>query len=243
MLAAVCVCDQASAGAWPLEPGETLAILKYERAEADDAWDVDGRRYDWVDRTDETVSLHLEHGLTRRITLQGKAAWSRGEEAGLAYEGRGPAELGLRYALFRDDRTAISLYAGGIAPGEGRNAGYAPPGAGEAAAEVRLLAGRSFNVGGGALFVEGQAAKIARAGLPDEARLDLTLGYAPTARWLVLGQTYAGWTDADPSWVKVEVSAVRHLGDWSLQAGWRGSVAGKAGPVENGPVLALWRRF
>ncbi|MDO9474273.1 MAG: hypothetical protein Q7J28_14555 [Caulobacter sp.] len=242
-LAAVCVCGHARAGAWPLEPGETLAILKYERAEADDAWDLDGRRYDWVERSDETASLHLEHGLTRRITLQGKLAWSRGEEAGVAYEGRGPTELGLRYALFRDERMAISLYVGGIAPGDGRNAGYAPPGAGEAAGEARLLAGRSFAAAEGVLFVEAQAARIGRAGLPDETRLDLTVGYARGARWLLLGQTYAGWTDAEPSWVKVEVSAVRHFGDWSLQAGWRGSVAGKAGPVEDGPVLALWRRF
>jgi hypothetical protein len=242
-LAAVCVCDQARAGAWPVEPGETLAILKYERAGAEEAWDLDGRRYDWIERSDETASLHLEHGLTRRLTLQGKLAWSRGEEAGLAYEGRGPAELGLRYALFRNERMAISLYVGGIAPGDGRNVGYAAPGAGEAAGEVRLLAGRSFAAGDGSVFVEGQAARIGRAELPDETRLDLTVGYAPSDRWLLLGQTYAGWTDAEPSWIKVEVSAVRHFGDWSLQAGWRGSVAGKAGPVEEGPVLALWRRF
>jgi len=242
-LAAVCVCGQARAGAWPVEPGDTLAILKYERARADEAWDLDGRRYDWVERTDETASLHLEHGLTRRITLQGKIAWSRGEEAGLAYEGRGPAELGLRYALFRDERMAISVYVGAIAPGDGRNVGYAPPGAGEASGEIRLLAGRSFQVGEGSLFLEGQGAWIERKALPDEARLDLTVGYAPSDRWLLLGQTYAGWTDAEPSWVKVEVSAVGRFGDWSLQAGWRSSVAGKAGPVEDGPVLALWRRF
>lgn len=108
---------------------------------------------------------------------------------------------------------------------------------------MRLLAGRSWPVGEGAILFEGQIAKIARAGLPDETRFDLTLGYAPTDRWLLLGQTYAGWTDAEPSWVKVEISAVRQFGDWSLQAGWRGSAAGKAGPVEDGPVLALWRRF
>jgi hypothetical protein len=242
-LAAVCVCGQARAGAWPLEPGETLAILKYERAEADDAWDLDGRRYDWIERTDDTASLYLEHGLTRRITMQGKIAWSRGEEAGVAYEGRGPVEAGLRYALFRDQSAAISFYAGVIAPGDGRNVGYAPPGAGDTAGELRLLAGRSFAVGEGSLFVETQAARIDRAGLPDETRLDVTIGYAPTSRWLLLGQTYAGWTDAEPSWVKVEVSAVRRIGDWSLQAGWRGSVAGRAGPVEDGPVLALWRRY
>lgn len=220
-----------------------MAILKYERADAEDAWDLDGRRYDWIERTDETASLYVEHGLTRRITLQGKLAWSAGEEAGVAYGGRGPSELGLRYAVYRDEAAAISLYLGAILPGEGRNVGYAPPGAGETASELRILAGRSFELVGRPLFVEGQGAWIERSGLPDERRLDLTVGYAPSPRWLLLGQTYAGWTDAEPSWVKIEVSAVRRLGDWSLQAGWRGSGSGKAGPVEDGPVLALWRRF
>ena len=137
----------------------------------------------------------------------------------------------------------MSLYLGIIAPGEGRNVGYAPPGAGGLAQEARLLAGRSFSIAGRDGFVEGQGAWIDRSDLPDERRLDITVGYAPSARWLLLGQAYAGWTAAEPAWTKVEASAVRRSGDWSLQAGWRVSVAGKAGPVESGPVLGLWRRF
>jgi len=242
-LAAACVCGEAGAGAWPLEPGETLAILKYETARSDEAWDLDGRRYSVDERTDETVSLYLERGVTRRITLQGKAGWSRGEEAGLPYEGRAPIELGLRYALRRSDDWAVSLYLGGVLAGEGRNAGYALPGAGKADVEVRLLAGRSFPLGEGRMFVEGQAARLARTGLPDETRLDLTAGYQASPRWLILAQSYGGVTDAEPAWLKLETSAVGRFGDWSLQAGWRASAAGRAGPVEDGPVVAVWRRF
>ncbi len=243
-LAAVSVCGEAHAGAWPLEPGETLAIAKYERADADQAWDLDGRRYDWIERTDETASLYVEHGLTRRITVQGKLAWSRGEEAGAAFDGRGPLELGLRYALLRDERWAVSLYLGGVLAGEGRNAGYAPPGAGGTDIEARVLAGRSFGIGEDRLFLEAQAARLARSGeLPDETRFDLTAGYEASPRWLFLAQTYAGVTDAEPAWLKLETSAVGRFGDWSLQAGWRASIAGKAGPVEDGPVVAVWRRF
>jgi hypothetical protein len=137
----------------------------------------------------------------------------------------------------------VAAYLGAVAAGEGRNVGYAPPGEGGTDAEVRLLAGRSIEVLDRAGFVEAQVARLVRSELPDETRLDLTAGIDASPDWLLLGQVYAGWTDAEPSWVKVEASIVRRLGDWSLQAGWRVSAAGKAGPAEEGPVLGLWRRF
>lgn len=127
--------------------------------------------------------------------------------------------------------------------GDGRNVGYAPPGAGGTDYEFRLLAGRSFSVDGKPVFVEGQAAWLARDGLPAESRLDLTLGYEASPRWLLLVQSYGGLTDAEPAWLKMEASVVGRFGDWSLQAGWRSAVAGRAGPIEDGPVVALWRRF
>lgn len=177
------------------------------------------------------------------MTLQGKLAWSRGEEAGVGYEGRGPAELGLRIAVIDTGRTVVSVYGGAVIAGDGRNVGYAPPGEGGVDYELRLLAGRSFTVRGRQAFAEAQVARLQRADLFDETRLDLTVGYAPSPRWLLLAQTYGGVTDAEPAWLKLEASAVGRYGDWSLQAGWRASVAGRAGPVEDGPVIALWRRF
>lgn len=243
VLVAVCACGEARAGVWPLDAGDTLAIVKYERAEAGDAWDIDGNRYDWIERTDETASLYIEHGLTERITLQGKLAWSRGVEAGVPYAGRGPAELGLRLAVLDSGPTVVSVYAGALVAGDGRNVGYAPPGEGGVDYELRLLAGRSFTVQGRPAFLEAQVARLERAELFDETRLDLTLGYEPSPRWLLLVQSYGGLTEAEPAWLKLEASAVRRFGDWSLQAGWRASVAGRAGPVEDGPVVAVWRRF
>jgi hypothetical protein len=161
----------------------------------------------------------------------------------VVFEGRGPAEIGLRYLVLDAGRLAVSAYAGAVLAGEGRNAGYAPPGVGGTDYETRLLAGWSFAPGGRPAFVELQAARLRRADLPDETRVDATLGYEPSPDWQVLAQSYGGATDAQPRWVKVEASVVRRFGDWSLQAGWRASVAGRAGPVEDGPVFAVWRRF
>ena len=43
--------------------------------------------------------------------------------------------------------------------------------------------------------------------------------------------------------MKSEVSVVRDVGDWRLQAGWRGSTLGVESPVASGPVVAIWRSF
>ena len=245
-LAAACSCGPAWAGAWPAPRGETLAILKYERAQADEAFDPDGLRLPMPERTDEAVSLYVERGLTKRLTLQGKLGWTRGKDAFVAYEGRGPVELGLRYTVLRGDWSAVSLYAGAVLAGAGRNAGYAAPGAGTADLEARLLAGRRGRFRGRPVFAEAQLAWLDRSGLPDETHLDLTLGVESSPRWLILTQVYAGEADGAataPRWLKLEVTAVRRFGDWRLQAGWRESVAGRESPAERGPVFAVWRSF
>ena len=47
-----------------------------------------------ADRTDTTLGLFAEYGLTDRLTLQLKADWQQGEDAFVDYEGRGPVEIG-----------------------------------------------------------------------------------------------------------------------------------------------------
>ncbi len=246
MLLAAAFSRPAQAGAWPQAPGETLAILKHERSAADEVFDASGGRVAMAGRADDAVSLYVERGLTRRLTLQGQAGWTRGEDGFADYAGRGPLELGLRYNLVRSGRSAVSVYVGAALAGEGRNAGYAPPGAGGTDIEARLLAGRSLAFAGHAAFVDLQLARLDRTGLPDETRLDLTLGVEPTDRWLILVQTYAGQAGdgpGDPRWLKLELSAARRVGEWRVQAGWRQTLTGRSTPVESGPVFAVWRSF
>ena len=61
--------------------------------------------------------------------------------------------------------------------------------------------------------------------------------------WMALGQVYGGAADGGARWLSVEASAVRDLGRWSLQAGWRQTVAGRQTPAAHGPTVAIWRRF
>ncbi|HJV41577.1 hypothetical protein [Caulobacter sp.] len=237
---------KARAGAWPIEPDRTQLIAKYERTTADRGYDPEGAVVDIAPRRDETLSVFVEHGLTPRLTLQGKAGATRGHDRWAAYSGRGPVEAGIRWTVRRDPRSALALYLGAGEAGVGRNAGYAAPGRGSLDLEARVLYGRSGVWRGRQVFVDLQAARLKRQGLANETRIDATLGLRPAKAWLLLAQTYAGQADradVDARWIKSEISVVRAFGDWSVQGGWRDTVSGRETARDRGVVLAVWRRL
>lgn len=233
------------AGAWPLPAGDGQAIAKIEWLEADQGWDLDGVARDLpMARTDETASLFIEYGLTDRLTLHLRTEYQTGRDAFVDYEGRGPSEIGLRWAPIRTDDWVVASQVAYAQAGDSRNAGYAQPGVGESDWEARLLIGHTLDLDRPG-FVELQLARRQRDGLPDETRLDLTVGIQLAPRWHLMTQVFAGEADgvAGAAWVNSEVSVARDFGDWRLQAGWREAVAGRESPVQSGPVLAVWRRF
>lgn len=242
----------AHAGAWSQPKGKGQVILKAEVLRASRGYDARGDvRPLLQDRTESALGLFSEYGLTDRLTVQFKGDWQSGEDALVGYNGRGPVELGLTWQAYRNSRTAVSVYGGYSVSGEGRNAGYAAPGAGSHDWEVRVAAGHSFGGAGrnssaifDRAFVEVQAARRARTGLPDETRIDLTMGGHLGQGWMVLGQAFGGVVDGNgPRWLSVETSVVRNVGRWSLQVGWREAISGRETPVTGGGVLAIWRRF
>lgn len=239
----------AQGGPWTLPEGSGQVILKAEQLRSNQEFDAAGQRMALPrTRIDNSMGVWAEYGLTDRLTVQVKGDLQAGEDGGITYEGRGPLELGATVQIWRNNRTAVSVYGGYADAGDGRNAGYAQPGVGKADWEVRASVGHAFG-GGGRLeqnrsFTDIQVARRLRDGLPDEIRGDFTLGTHLGQHWLILGQAFGGVSDGtDVRWLSMETSAVRHFGRWSLQAGWRQSVAGQQTPVANGAILALWRRF
>lgn len=251
------IATPALAGPWTLPRGQGQVILKAESLSADDGFDEGGQRIALPgERRDNLVGVLAEYGLTDQLTLQFKGDWQWGEDAFFDYEGRGPAEIGVTWQAWRGDRAAVSIYGGYADAGEGRNAGYAAPGLGGRDWEARLSVGRSFNgaiglpVGWGPerSFVDVQVARRLRDDLPDETRLDATLGGHFGEDWMILGQAFAGQAEDQPAssgarWLSLESSLVRRHGAWSFQAGWRQAVAGRSTPRSSGPILAVWRRF
>lgn len=244
----VMTATSATAGAWNLPKGQGQAIVKYEDMRADQGFG-DGKRVDLpAERRDQSASLFAEYGLTDRWTLQLKGEWQKGRDAFVDFEGRGPIEVGMRWQAYRDNHNAAAIYVGYAQGGEGRNAGYASPGAGDSAWEARAMFGHSLEGGGWTpqrTFIEAQVARRWRQGLPDEVRIDATIGAHLNDDWMLLAQAYGGAADGDssPLWVSVEASAVRRIGDWSVQAGWRQTVAGHETAVSRGPIIGVWRRF
>jgi len=246
----------AGAGAWVQSKGKAQVIVKGEAMRADDAFDPDGKRVTLaVERRDTTVGVFAEYGLSGRMTLQVKGDWQDGQDAFVDYQGRGPIEIGLVWQAWRNDRGAVSLYAGYASAGDGRNAGYAAPGVGQDDWEVRASAGWTFDMKKPTQrwrallypqrsFVEVQVARRMRDGLPDETRADFTFGRHLGNSWMMLNQIYSGETDGGGArWVQTESSVVRQVGSWSIQAGWRQPLGGREVPATRGPVLAIWRRF
>lgn len=246
-IAAAFSCPVAAlAGAWPVEKGRSLVIAKFERSTADQGFDPDSVLVGIGHRRDENLSVFVEHGLTPRLTLQAKAGVTRGHDQWVKYSGRGPIEAGLRWTVRQDARSALAVYVGAGEAGAGRNAGYAAPGQGSLDLEARVLYGRSGVWKGREVYVDLQAARLKRQGLADETRIDTTLGLRPAKNWLLLAQTYGGQADHDTikaRWLKAELSVVRSLGNWSVQAGWRDTLSGRETARDRGVVLALWRRL
>ena len=229
-----------------MAPGRTQVIAKYERSDAKQGYDPATVLVDIDPRRDESLSAFVEHGLTPRLTLQAKAGVTRGHDRWVDYSGRGPIELGLRWTAYRDDRSSLALYVGAAEAGAGRNAGYAAAGQGSLDLEARVLYGRSASWKAREVFIDLEAARLKRQGLANETRIDATLGVRPAKNWLMLAQTYAGQADRRPvrsRWVKNEFSVVRAFGDWSVQAGWRDTSAGRETPRDRGVVLGLWRKL
>ncbi|WP_298746251.1 hypothetical protein [uncultured Brevundimonas sp.] len=248
-LTAAALATPAGAGAWNPSKGQGQVIFKFEHMTAERGFDPEGALVALPDRRrDTSLGAFVEYGVTDRLAVRFTGDWQSGEDAFVEFDGRGPLELGLSWQAWRDDDAALSLYAGYATGGEGRNAGYAPPGEGDRDWEVRAAFGRSFAAGWGPApprtFVELQAARRMRGGLPDETRLDATLGVRPGDDWMVLAQAFGGRTDdGAAAWLSVETTVVRRFGDWSVQAGWRQAVAGRETPQASGPVIGLWRRF
>jgi protein XagA len=250
LLLIVCLAAPAPAlaNAWAQPKGQGQVILKVEALSAEDGYDQDGQvRVLPAERLETAARLLAEYGLTERVTVQLKADYQSGEDAFVDYDGRGPLEIGVTWQAWRDDYSAVSLYAGYADAGEGRNADYARPGVGEYDFEVRAAAGTSWVLKtAGApdqAFVEVELARRMRDGLPDEVRADATAG-AWYGDWLLLGQAFGGQTDDEGArWLSLESSIVRRMGGWSVQAGWRQTVAGREVAKLSGPVVGVWRRF
>ena len=244
----------ANAGAWSYDNGEGQVIATVVLARADAQFDAFGDESPAEFYKIET-SLYWEHGLTDKWTFVLQPTLqdvSFDTTAGSEnYLGLGPTEIALRRTLWQSDKTVLSTQGGVIFAGGGENIPDRSLGEGGTDYEARLLLGRSLLFGETRGFAEIQAGYRARSDdLPNEWRLDASLGIRPVENIQLMGQVFAiqseeaTFPNRQYQSVKLQTSLVwdRTLGT-SYQFGLYQTVAGETIVKETGLLLSMWERY
>lgn len=235
-LAAAFLCGPALAGAWPMEPGRTQTIVKFETQRASEAFDEAGQRVPIPVHHDLAADLFVERGITEHLTAQGKLYWASVKEDGLSQTAYGHSELGARWMAYNGSKGVLSVYTGLTLPVVGAKQG-------QAGFEARVLAGRAARIGRRKLVADLQLATLTGSGYGRETRLEGSLGLELTENWSLMAQMQGGQIENGTAWLKDEISITRHFGQNSLQIGWRQTPFGKNFTQASGPIVGLWRRF
>jgi len=143
---------------------------------------------------------------------------------------RGEAVVGVKRTVFRDDDTVVAVQAGALW------ISHPSPECSEGGAEVRLLAGRSYENGA---FLNVEVAARALSGGCASERLDVTGGVRLSENWLALGQVFIDAPHEGEETVRAQLSLVR-FGESGrgIQLGVRGRIDGEA--EEAALVLGFW---
>ena len=235
-LAAAFICGPAYAGAWPMAPGRTQAIVKLETQRASEAFDAAGQLVPIPVHHDMAADLFVERGLTKRLTAQGKLYWASVKEDGLSQTAYGNSELGARWTAYQGPKGVLSFYTGLTLPVAGAKKG-------QAGFEARILAGRAVRLGRRKVVAEAQLATLTGSGYGGETRLEGTLGLEWNEDWSLMAQIQGGQIQNGTAWLKDEVSLRRNLGHNSIQIGWRQTPFAENFTKASGLIVGLWRRF
>ena len=243
----------AIAGAWTQPEGHGQVIVTMSASSASRAFNGSGLssvpRYSKM----ELQGL-IEYGLTDRFTLMlapGLQHIDIGAPANSKRTGFGHTEIGGRYRLLQFDSWVLSAQATARLPGVSDTSVPANIGYTGYEADLRILLGRAFVLGGTPAFVDLQLAQRYSQDYSNEFRADFTLGLYPAARWLVLLQSFnifseGGGTALAPTYeyYKFQLSGVYALTPrWAVQAGAFTTYAGRNALQENGGIVGLWYKF
>jgi hypothetical protein len=234
---------EAVASAWTRPAGETFLSVAVSTLEPRDADAV----------REATTSGYVEYGLNDWLTLGGGVEWKIDRELG-PYYGESAVSMAA-FARFRlregPAGDPLSIQFGLIAPLR------EPDPASNLFAErraidARVLYGRGFGTAFGDVFASGEAGL--RLALeeddPDEGKIDLTAGWRPFPRGLVLLQSFLtlGWDNGEGDGLDVEEwklgpSVGYDLGTATLLLGVERSIGGRLAERGTRFQVSVWRQF
>lgn len=269
----LCAAPAARAGAWLYPEGKGQLILTTTFANARNAYDANGRLVKTPSYRKFEARAYLEHGVADWLTFvaEGGAMSFRDAPApadhlnllimeakaglpltvrappGTTYEGFGLGAAGARLRLLAFGDYAFSL-EGGVRAASAEARRFLDM-RDLTQLDVRLLAGRSFELFGMTGFVDAQLGLRTRGQNGDEIRMDLAAGIRPMDGLMLMAQSFSaaaprGGVATFVAAQKFQLSGVYDLTPAvSLQIGGVTALSGVNSPAERGLVSALWWRY
>ena len=257
--AILCLMPQAvMAGAWPTPDGRVQIISTTVKSTAKHEFDEDGKLSREANFKKLEEQIYFEYGVTSRITAVLATSFQDVDYVGRngreRFQGFGESQLGVRYNFLNHEKWVLSGQLSGLISGGGEVFPDADLGSSGNGFEIRALAGHSYVLAGKKGFAELQAAYRGRGGaIPEEWRLDATVGIEPRERLKIIGQGFYsraenGLLDVDRvrgnQSLKLNLSAVyQRKENRSLQIGYYQTVWGKNIVREKALTAGIWQRF
>jgi len=235
--AAVACRAPASAGAWTLPPGRSLAILKSDQGVELGAAPAPIAQ--------QSVTLFVEHGLTDTLSIELKTGVQMNGLAGVRRTGPSEQALGVKRRLAHWRNVVASGYLGervlfdlGVGPFAKDRPDWRT--------EARGLVGANFRLFGHDGYADLETMVLYGGGARMQVREESTVGVGlvrATSVTLSLRQGQDQRETYRSSWSTQEATAVRAFGRWRVEAGWRRTTTFPSTTVTTGPVFAVWRSF
>lgn len=263
----------ARAGAWLWPENHGQALLTTTFADAQKAYDKNGRLVATPPYHRFETQFYIEHGVADGLNFVGEGAamdFSGSSEttldlarsiaeakaglpissnhiAGLHYQGLGLGAAGarLRLARFGDYILSTQATVRAASSQARRFLDMRQP----VAADARLLLGRFFSLAGMNGFLDSQIGFRSGGQNGPEARLDLTAGLRPLPELLIMAQSFSalaprGGIAPLMAAQKFQLSAVYDVTPaMSLQIGGVIAILGVNSPAERGVFTGLWWRY
>ncbi len=243
----------ANAAAWTMPQGQGRVIVDGFWSSSDKGYDSHSNAVDIPNYRKTEVYALTEYGLTDDLTLILTPSFRDvSVKGGDDSSGFGYTDLGARFRVGQGHNWVASFQGTARIPGKRRTDNLAQVGSTDAEYDVRAQVGTSFgeNGDGGFIIVEG-GYRFRSDDPPNEFHADVTVGYRPTPRLLLLGSSYNTISDGSGSGIfarhrydNLYLSGVYDVSPRiALQLGAMGTLAGKNALRERGLFVGCWFRF
>lgn len=247
----------AEAGAWNQKPGEGLIITTSGWYHADDLFQDDTVRVDFLGYTKTETRIWIESGLTKKLTFVGNTAYQdldyRDDVSRITYQGLGDIELGVQWQVKRKEGLAASLRMSYIID-SGLDNRFPDVQSNGDTVEFRALLGQSRETLIGDFFHDTQVAiRVDTLGIFDSVHGTATLGYKPTDKWSVMAQGFADYTenlatDGSRDQIRSQISGQLSLvhqfkpGRYA-QLGGKLALDGRNAVKERALIIGVWTEY